>query len=138
MLKLAFFLIIYIYIYIYIVPNNIRIIFPGLIRRGSFPECWRSANVTALHNGAPSLDRENYRPILMTPILSKVYEKLVSYKLSNFCEKHVFLPAAQFAYRKGLGCTDALLTMSHHIQKFLDTGMDPILFSSTLLLPSIE
>ena len=30
------------------------------------------------------------------------------------------LPAAQFAYRKGLGCTDALLTISHHLQKSFD------------------
>ena len=35
-----------------------------------------------------------------------------------------FLPAAQFAYRKGLGCTDALLTLSHHLQKSLDAGME--------------
>ena len=32
--------------------------------------------------------------------------------------------AAQFAYRKGLGCTDALLTISHHLQKSLDAGME--------------
>ena len=57
------------------------------------------------------------------PILSKVYEKLVSHKLSSFSEKYGLLPAAQFAYRKGLGCTDALLTVSHHLQKFLDAGI---------------
>ena len=66
---------------------------------------------------------ENYRPISITPILSKVYEKLVSHKLSSSCVKYVFWPAAQFAYRKGLGCTDAL-TISHHLQKSLDTGME--------------
>ena len=35
-----------------------------------------------------------------------------------------FLPAAQFAYRKGLSCIDALLTISYHCQKSLDTGME--------------
>ena len=34
------------------------------------------------------------------------------------------MPAAQFVYRKGLGCTDALLTISHHLQKSLDTEME--------------
>ena len=33
-----------------------------------------------------------------------------------------FLPAAQFSYRKGLGCTDALLTISHNLQKSFDAG----------------
>ena len=36
----------------------------------------------------------------------------------------MFLPAAQIAYRKGLACTDALLTISYHLQKSLDTGME--------------
>ena len=31
-----------------------------------------------------------------------------------------FLLAAQFAYRNGLCCTDALLTISHHLQNSLD------------------
>ena len=53
-----------------------------------------------------------------------MYEKLVSDKLSIFCEKCGFPPAAQFAYRKGLGCTDALLTISHHLQKSLDAAME--------------
>ena len=35
-----------------------------------------------------------------------------------------FLPAAQFAYRKGLSCSDALLTISHLLQKSLDAGME--------------
>ena len=53
-----------------------------------------------------------------------MYEKLVSRKLSIFCEKYIFLPVAQFVYRKCLGCTDALLTISHHLQKSLDAGME--------------
>ena len=51
-----------------------------------------------------------------------MYEKLVSDKLSSFCDG--LLPAAQFAYIKGLGCSDALLTLSHHLQKSLDAGME--------------
>ena len=46
------------------------------------------ANVTAVPKGAPSPDRENYHPISITPILSKVYEKLVSHNLSSVCQKY--------------------------------------------------
>ena len=78
------------------------------------PECWLSANVTAIPKGDPSPDKKNYRPISITPILSKVYEKLVSHKLSSFCEKYGLLAAAQFAYRKGLAalmhCLPYLIT----------------------------
>ena len=101
-----------------IIAPKSSVIFRGLIHLGSFPKCWRSAYVTAIPKGASFSDRENYRPISITPILSKVHEKLVSHKLSSF------LPAAQFAYKKGLGCTDELLTISHHLQKSTDKGME--------------
>ena len=87
-------------------------VFPGLFSMGSFPECWRSSNATAIPKCAPTPDRENYHSISITPILSKVPEKLVSHKLYSFCEVYGFLPAVLFAYKKGLGCTDALLTIS--------------------------
>ena len=65
-----------------IISPKISIIFRGPIRRGLFPVCWRYANVTAIPKGAPSPDRENYRPISITAILSKVHEKLISHRLS--------------------------------------------------------
>ena len=86
-----------------IIAPKLSIIFHMVIRLGSFPECWRFANVIAIPKGAPSPDRENYRPISVTSILSNVYEKLVSRKLSSVCEKYGLFPALQFAYRKGLG-----------------------------------
>ena len=35
-----------------------------------------------------------------------------------------FFSVAQFAYRKGLGYTDAPQTISHHLQNSSDTGME--------------
>ena len=99
-----------------IIAPKLNIIFLETIRWGSFPKRWRSANAAAIPNDAPSPDTENYPPISITPVLSMVYEKLVSHKLSNFLEKYVFLLAAQFAHRKGMGFKDELLTISHHLQ----------------------
>ena len=56
-----------------IVAPKLSIIFHRLIRLGSFRECWRSTNVTAIPKVAPSLDRENCRRISITPILYTVY-----------------------------------------------------------------
>ena len=44
-----------------IIVPKLSIIFRGLLRRGSFPECWRPAAVTAIPKGAPSADGENNR-----------------------------------------------------------------------------
>ena len=123
-----------------IIAPKLSIIFCSLIRLGSFLKCWQSVNVSAIPNGAPTPNRENCHPISITPILSKVYEKLVSYMLSSFFKKY-FFPAVQFAYKEGMHCTDALLTISHHLQKSFETGLESyiyILFSSTFVQPSIE
>ena len=56
-----------------------------------------------------------------------MYEKCVSHKLSSFCEKYGQLSAAQFAYRKDPGSTDALLTISYHLQKSLDAAMGALI-----------
>ena len=76
---------------------------------GSFPVCWRVADVTPIPKGPPSSSASNFRPISLTPILSKVFERLVSVRLRRFMEFRGVLPTTQFAYRKGLGTSDALL-----------------------------
>ena len=58
----------------------------------------------------------NYRQISLTPILSKVFGRLVSVRLRRFMEGRSVLPTTQFAYRKGLGTCDALLCVAHSLK----------------------
>ena len=64
----------------------------------------------------------DYRPISITPVLSKVYEKLVASRLSRYLERAGILSDSQYGFRKGLGTTDALLHASHVLQSALDHG----------------
>ena len=95
------------------------VVFWPLVRLGSFPACWRQANVTPIPKGPPSSSVANYRPISITSVLSKVFERLVSVRLRRFIECNGILPTTQFAYRKGLGTCDALLCVSHTLQSAL-------------------
>ena len=56
--------------------------------------------VTAIPKGALSPERENYRPISITPNLSKGYEKLVSHKDINFVfyKKRVFFAGCSVCF----------------------------------------
>lgn len=99
-------------------------IFRMLIRSGSFPVCWRVANITAIPKEANSPNVSDYRPISITPILSKVFEKLLSRRLSSFAEAHQLFPTRQFSYRKNYGCSDALLVIAQHAQQALDAGRE--------------
>ena len=71
------------------------------------------ANVTPILKGPPSSSASNYRPLSLTPRLSKVFERLASIHLGRFMEGRGVLPTTQFAYRKGLGTCDAILCVAH-------------------------
>ena len=92
-----------------VLAPRLAVVFRWLLRSGSFLVCWRVANVTPIPKGPSSSSASNYRPISLTPILSKVFERLVSVHLGRFMEGRGVLPTTQFAYRKGLGTCDALL-----------------------------
>ena len=63
-----------------------------------------------------------HRPISITSVLSKVFERLVSVCLGRFMERSGVLSTTQFAYQKGLGTCDALLCVSHTLQSALESG----------------
>ena len=85
-----------------ILAPRLSVVFRRFLRLGSFPACWRQANITPIPKGPPSSSVDNYRPISITSVLSKVLERLVSVRLGQFMEHSGLLPTTQFAYRKGL------------------------------------
>ena len=87
--------------------------------------CWRVGNITPVPkpgnaNSCPS----DYCPITITPVLSKVFERLLAKHLNNFAVKKNLFPHLQFGFRKGLGTCDALLTITNFVQKALDCGCE--------------
>ena len=61
-----------------VMAPRLSAVFRRLVRLASFSACWRQANVTPIPKGPPSSSVANYRPISITPVLSKVFERLVS------------------------------------------------------------
>ena len=92
-----------------VMAPHLSALFWQLVRLGSFPACWRKANVTPVPKGPLSSSVTNYQPISITSVLSKVFECLVSDHLGRFMECSGVLPTTQFAYQEGLGTCDALL-----------------------------
>ena len=62
----------------------LSVVFWRILPLGSFPACWRQANVTPITNGPPSSSVVNYRLISMILMLSNVFERLVSVSLGRF------------------------------------------------------
>ena len=97
-------------------------VFRRLLRLGQFPGQWRVADITPIPKGPISALVSGYRPISITPILSKVFERLVASRFGKFMERQGLFPSHQYSYRKGLGTCDALLDLITSGQAALDTG----------------
>ena len=70
---------------------------------GSFGMCWRVGNITPVPNsGSANSCPYDYRPVTITPVLSKVFECLLAKHLNNFAEKRNLFPNLQFGFCKGL------------------------------------
>ena len=86
----------------------------------SFSSCFVVvANVTRIPLGPPSFSEVNYRSI---SFLTKVFERLASFRLGQFVECRSMLPTIQLANRKSLGICAALQCVAHISQNALETG----------------
>ena len=110
-----------------VLAPRLSVVFRRLVRLGRFPACGRQANVTPIPKGPSSSFIANYRPISITPVLSKVIEPMVAVRLGGFIEHCGVLPTTQFAYRKGLGTCDVLLCVSHTLQSAFENGQEAMI-----------
>ena len=108
-----------------ILAPKIAVIFRKLVRAGKFSLFWRTANITPTSKSVTAgSSPSDYRPISITPILSKIFERVLAKRLNSFAEKNDLFPSHQFGFRKGLGACDAVLTISDKVQKALDSGSE--------------
>ena len=86
-------------------------IFNLSINKGVVPSLFKTAKVTPIHKKGPTHDINNYRPISILPVLSKLLEKHIAYHLRNFLEHHKILHIKQSGFRSDHSCETALINI---------------------------
>ena len=79
------------------------------IKKSTFPDDLKYAQITPIHKKSDEHDKKNYRPVSVLTSLSKVFEKCLNNQLQNHVEA-IFEPLIT-AYRKGQVCQTLLLNM---------------------------
>ena len=54
------------------------------LSEGLFPDSLNRANIAPIHKKNNPLDKENYRPVSILPLLSKVYERAIFNQIKFF------------------------------------------------------
>ena len=87
-----------------------------------FPSKWKEAKVTPLFKNGPHVEVNNYRPISILPVLSKVLEKHVHESLSEFLHTYNLLHKTQSGFRTQHSCETALVNMIDLWMNAIDSG----------------
>ena len=97
-------------------------LFNKCVASGSIPKVWKTAQVTALHKKGPKWEACNYRPISLTCILCKVFEKVVrNHVMDHFLP---FVSDAQHGFLKGKSCLSNLFECFDKIDEIVNGGGD--------------
>ena len=67
------------------------------------------ADITPLHKKLETILKENYRPVSLLPVVSKLFERLMQKQMVAYIEK--FLSPYLCGYRKGFNAQYALIAM---------------------------
>ena len=88
----------------------------------SFPQRWKTAKVSPLFKGGDSEDLNNYRPISVLPVLSKVIERHVHDSLSRYLCENNLIYSKQSGFRKLHSTETALIRIIDELLFNLDNN----------------
>ena len=82
----------------------------------SFPSCWKPTPIIPIHKpGKPTSSRSSFRPISLTSCISKLFERLILFRLTFHLKSNHHLFTCQADFRPGRSSLDQILTSSQSI-----------------------
>ena len=93
---------------------------------GIFPDALKKAVITPLHKKGCRESVENYRPLALLSVFSKIIEKAFLNKLIHFLEKFSLLKDCQHGFRKGRSTTTAMLNFMNYLSHSLENRKSTI------------
>ena len=84
---------------------------------------WKLANISPFPKESPLTECNQLRPISLTDIIMRIFERLV-YKQQLSSVLKTAIGPDQFAYKEGLNTTMALIKCQHHWMEWLDKVAD--------------
>ena len=93
---------------------------------GHFPNLIKVNKIIPIYKKGDKTDMNNYRPVSIASIFSKLYEYCYLERLESFIKKHKIIHKNQFGFRSNLSPTDAIHHMFKNIVTFLDRGEFPV------------
>ena len=108
----------------------LHVIFTRCLSEGQLPTDWKSSTVLPIFKKGTRYDPLNYRPISLTSVCCKTFERLLCEHLTDYLESNMLLSPHQFGFRASRSTMDQLLMVYDNVSRNVDEGhiVDVILF----------
>ena len=106
-----------------VVAPSLTQIFNKSISMGVFPTEWKLAKVTPIFKKGAKSDLNNYRPISVLPIVSKVFEKIIYDQLYSYLNGNNLLTSCQSGFRSLHSTHTALIEAVNSWCTNIDKGL---------------
>lgn len=90
---------------------------------GVFPECLKISVTVPIHKKGNTNSPNNYRPISLVPVFSKIIEHCMKQQLSQYFENNNLFNSSQFGFRKNLSTIKAVEKVVSEIIESFETHM---------------
>ena len=87
---------------------------------GKFPDAIKLAEVIPIHKQGSSLNVNNYRPISLLSVFSKIIEKLMHKRLNQFFELQKVIYPSQFGFQKNKSTQHSLIEIIEKIRSCIE------------------
>ena len=104
----------------HVLAPSLCIIFNKSLQFSVVPSSWKCANVTPILKKGDACNVDNYRPISLLSVVSKVMELCIHDVLYPKVKGHIH--ELQHSFCKGRSCTSQLLKVYNYIGAILDRG----------------
>ena len=96
------------------------ILFQKSLDLGTIPDEWKVAHISPLFKKGDKTKAENYRPISLTCIVSKLLEHIVHSNVMDFLDSKNYLTPFQHGFQQKRSCESQLLTTLRDFQESLN------------------
>ena len=100
----------------------LTLLYQRMYEEGDIPKILKSANITPSHKGGDKTDPGNYRPISLTPVITKIFEIIYAEVLVEHLNDQNILSDKQHGFRKHRSTNTNLIDFWEDITKIADEG----------------
>ena len=97
-------------------------LFQWSINTGNVPNDWKLANVVPIFKKGQKSDPSNYRPVSLTSIVCKIFERVLQKSIMSHLEVNKLLNESQHGFRSKKSCATNLLEFLEYATSRIDEG----------------